>query len=81
MRDRPQKGNLKTSEIDTTVKEVGIERTENFSRDEESFLETYSVINEVATIPAKISILHTRKESIILKSEEDPVESWYFTRI
>jgi hypothetical protein len=43
--------------------------------------ETSSSIKEIEPIPIKITILHTKKESIILKAEEDPRKPWYFTHV
>jgi hypothetical protein len=43
--------------------------------------ETSSSIKEVEPIPVKITILHTKKESIIVKAEGDPRKPWYFTHV
>jgi len=81
LRDHPQKGNVEKSETENLLNEESIGTTENVSRDEEYLFETRSAIKEIATIPAKITILHTKKESIIMKAEEDPKKPWYFTHV
>jgi len=79
--DRPQKGTVEKSQTENLLKEEGIGTTGNVSRDKEYLFETRSAIKEIATIPAKTTMLHTRKESIIVKAEEDPIKPWYFTHV
>ena len=81
LRDRPQKGKVEKRETENLLKEECISTTENVSRDKEYLFETRSAIKEIATIPAKTTMLHTRKESIIVKAEEDPIKPWYFTHV
>ena len=81
LRDRPQKGNLEKRAIDNLLEKESIGTTENVCRDEEPIFGTCREIKELETIPAKIAILHTKKESIILKAEEDPRKPWYFAHI
>jgi len=80
-RDRPQKRNVEKSETQNLLKEESIGTTENVSRDKEYLFKTRSAIKEIETIPAKITILHTKNESIIVKTEEDTRKPWYFTHV
>jgi hypothetical protein len=81
VRDRPQKVNLEKGAPENFPKEGSIGTTENVCRDDEYSFETNRTIKEIEPIPAKIAILHTEKESTILKVEEDPRKPWYFTRV
>ena len=81
LRDRPQKGNLEKRAIGNLLEEESIGTTENVCRDEESIFGTSREIKELETIPARIAILHTKKETIISKAEEDPRKLWYFTHV
>lgn len=58
-----------------------IDETENVCRDEEYIFESSRDIKEIEMIPAKITILRTKKESKILKTEEDPRKPWYFAHV
>jgi len=69
LRDQPQKGNLKKRSPGNLQKEERVNTTEHVRRDEESIFGTR---REIEAIPAKITMLHTGKESIISKAEEDP---------
>jgi len=60
--------------------EESIGTTENVCHYEEYIFETSRDIEEKDTIPAKITILHTKKDNIFL-AEEDPRKSWYFTHV
>ena len=81
LRDHPQKGNVEKSETENLLKEESIDTTENMSREKDYFFETRNAISEIDTIPGKITMLHTRKTSIILQAEEDPRKPWYFTHV
>ena len=80
LRESPQKGMAEKIENECLLKE-SIGTTENVSCDKDYFFETRNSIKDIETIPAKITILHTRKESILMKSEEDPIKPWYFTHV
>ncbi len=81
LKDCPQKGKAEKSETKNLLKEENISTTEKVNRDKKNFFETRFDINEIEKIPAKITILHTRKESIILKAEEVPRKPWYITHV
>jgi hypothetical protein len=81
LRDRPQRGNLEEMARENLLEEESICRTENVCRGEESIFDTSREIKELETIPGKIAILHTKKESIILKAEEHPRKPWYFAHV
>jgi hypothetical protein len=53
----------------------------NFCCDREYIAETSSSVKEIEPIPVKITILHTKKESIVVKAEEDPRKPWFFTHV
>jgi hypothetical protein len=76
----PSKGECREKQNRKSSKE-SIDTTENVNRDEEYLFETHSAIKEIATIFAKTTILHTKKMSIILKAEEDPLKPWYFIHV
>lgn len=78
LRYYPKKGNLEKRFSENLPKEESIVTTENVCRNEEYIFETSRGIEEKETIPAKITILHTKKEKRIL-AEEDPRKSMYFT--
>jgi len=69
LRDRPQNG---------TVEKSGTERV---NCDKDYLFEKCSAIKEIETIPARITILHSKNESIILRAEEDPRKPWYFIHV
>jgi len=71
LRDCPQKGNIEKRAPENLLKEESIGTAENVCRNEEYIFESSRDIEEIETIPAKTTILHTKKESIILV-EEDP---------
>ena len=80
--DRPQKRNLERKASENLLKEESIGTTENVCRNEEYIFETSRDIEERKAIPAKIiTMLHTEKESISLKAEEDPKKPWYFAHV
>jgi len=81
LRDRQQKRKLEKRTPENLLKEERIDTTESVCRDEEYVLETSSAVKETETIPVKITILHTKNESIIVKTEEDPRKPWYFTHV
>jgi len=39
------------------------------------------LIKKNRTKPTKITILHTKKETILVKTEEDPRKPWYFAHV
>lgn len=81
LRDRPQKGTVEKSGTENLLKEECIGTTEKVSRDKDYLFEKCSAIKEIETIPAKIIILHSKNESIILRAEEDPRKPWYFIHV
>jgi len=81
LRDHPQKGKLEKRAIGNLLKEESIGTTENVFRGEVSIFDTRKEIEEIEAIPARVAILHTKKETIILEAEEDPRKPWYFARV
>jgi len=53
----------------------------NSCYDTEYIAEAYSPINEIEPSPIKTTIFHTKKESMIVKADEDPRKPWYFTHV
>jgi hypothetical protein len=43
--------------------------------------ETSNFVKEIEPTPLRITILHTKQESIIVKAEEDPRKPWFFTHV
>ena len=81
LRGRPQEVILGKSAPENLPKEDNIATNENVCRNEEYVIQTSNDVKQIETIPVKITILHTKKESIIVKTEEDPRKPWYFTRV
>ena len=81
VRDRPQKRTVEKIKNENLSKEESIGTTENISREKDYFSETRNAIKEINTIPAKITVLHTRRENTILMLEEDPTNPWYFAHV
>ena len=81
LRDYAHKGNLKRSSRGNLLKEERVDTTENGYRDEEYVLDTTITTKEIETTPAKTIILHTQRESTLLKAEGDSKKPWYFTHV
>jgi hypothetical protein len=80
LRDCSQKGNIKKKTSENLLKEDSTDTTENVFRDKEYIFEISRDLEEIETIPAKITNLQSKKESIILP-DEDLRKSWYFTHV
>ena len=78
LRDCSQKGNLKNKGSENLLKKDSVGKTVKVCLDNQYIFEESRDIEE--TIPAKTTILQSKKESIILP-EEDPRKSWYFTHV
>jgi hypothetical protein len=81
LRDRPQKGNIEKKVPENPLKEESSGTTTNVCRYEEYFFEKSRDSKEEETDPSEITILHTKEENIILKTEEDPRKPWYFVHV
>jgi len=48
---------------------------------EDSTREKNKTNKEIETPPAKTTIVHTKKEKVIVKTKEYPRKPWYFARV
>ena len=80
LRDCSQKSNIKKKASENLLKRDRIGTTSKVCLDKEYIFETSRDIEEIETILAKMTILQSKKESMILP-EEDPRKSWYFTHV
>jgi len=81
LRNRPKKRDSDRRAPENLPKKKSRNATENACLREEATLKKSKHIKEIKTIPAKITILHAKKEIIIVKTEEDPRKPGYFAHI
>lgn len=80
LKERPQKGR-KTKRTRDSLHTDNIGTNEKICCNKKYVLQTRNDIKHIMPIPVKITILHTKEERIIMKSDEDSRKSWYFTRV
>lgn len=80
--DRSQNGKPDTKAPENPVGKNNRTASKNVCLREEPKLEESKTIKEIEQSSlAKITILHIKKESLIVETEEDPRKPWYFAHV